>query len=120
FPRTLRQADALGELLARTGRSLDHVIELKVDDEALVERISGRATCATCGEVYHDSTRPIPATGHCARCGSVKFIRRADDNAESLRQRLFVYYRDTSRLIGYYWAKGNLSSVNCMGSVEAV
>lgn len=120
FPRTLVQADALGELLARHGQSLDRVIELQVDDAALVARISARSTCATCGEVYNDRTRPVPASGRCVTCGGTDFNRRADDNEQSLHHRLFVYYRETSRLIGYYWAHRKLVSVDGLAEIEEV
>lgn len=120
FPRTLAQADALGELLAAKGAGLGAVIEMQVDDEALVARITARSTCASCGEVYNDITKPIPADGRCARCGGTEFNRRADDNAESLRTRLMEYYKKTSPLIGYYYAKGQLSPVNGLGEIEEV
>lgn len=120
FPRTLAQADALEEALREMGMRLDAAVEFRVDDEALVERISGRVTCAACGEVYHDRTRPIPADGRCVRCGGTEFTRRADDNAESLRTRLFAYYKQTAPLIGYYHCKGILRPVDGMGGVEDV
>lgn len=120
FPRTLPQADALNELLARHGQTLDRVVELKVDDEILVARVTGRSTCGDCGEVYHDITRPIPADGKCVNCGGTQFNRRADDNEESLRHRLFVYYRDTSPLLGYYWAHEKLTSVDGLAEIDAV
>mgnify|MGYP002781047990 CR=1 FL=1 len=120
FPRTLPQADALGAAMADLGMRLDAAVELRVDDDALVDRISGRVTCATCGEVYHDRTRPIPADGRCVVCGGTEFTRRADDNAESLRTRLFAYYKQTAPLIGYYHAKGLLRPVDGMGQVGAV
>ena len=121
FPRTLAQADALGELLAEMGQKLDRVIEMQVDDEALVARITARSTCANCGEVYNDVTKPIPADGVCTNCGEkAEFTRRADDNEESLKTRLLAYYKQTSPLIGYYYAKGDLSSVNGLGSMDAV
>jgi adenylate kinase len=120
FPRTLAQADALGDLLAKVGQRLDAVVEMRVDDEALVGRIAGRATCGSCGEVYHDQTRPIPADGKCTVCGASDFKRRADDNAESLKIRLMEYYKKTSPLIGYYFAKGQLRPVDGMGEIEAV
>ncbi|MGI9391376.1 MAG: adenylate kinase, partial [Boseongicola sp.] len=89
FPRTLAQADALGELLSRHSASLDAVVEMRVDDDALVERITARSTCSGCGEVYNDHSKPIPADGVCTNCGEAKeFKRRADDNEESLRTRL--------------------------------
>ncbi|MFO7804809.1 MAG: adenylate kinase [Paracoccaceae bacterium] len=120
FPRTLAQADALGELLADLGQDLDAVIEIRVDDDALVERITARATCGNCGEVYNDQTKPIPADGKCEKCGASDFQRRADDNADSLRTRLMAYYKQTSPLIGYYYAKGELQIVDGMGSMDDV
>jgi adenylate kinase len=120
FPRTLPQADALEAALHDLGMRLDAAVEFRVDDEALVDRVSGRVTCATCGEVYHDRTRPIPADGRCANCGESEFTRRADDNAESLRTRLFAYYKQTAPLIGYYHCKGILRPVDGMGDVDAV
>ena len=120
FPRTLAQADALGQLLERTGQSLDAVIEMRVDDEALVNRITARSTCATCGEVYNDITKPIPADGKCSACGGTEFIRRADDNAESLKQRLMEYYKKTAPLIGYYYHAGKLHTVDGLGEIDEV
>lgn len=120
FPRTLAQADALGDLLTKTGKSLDAVIEMRVDDEALVNRITARSTCGQCGEVYNDLSKPIPESGKCKVCGGTEFKRRADDNAESLKQRLMEYYKKTSPLIGYYYAKGDLRSVNGLGEIDAV
>ena len=120
FPRTLAQADALGELLDRHGETLDAVIEMRVDDDALVERITARSTCAECGEVYNDITKPIPDDGKCAVCGGTEFKRRADDNEESLRQRLMEYYKKTSPLIGYYYAKGDLRTVDGLGAIDEV
>jgi adenylate kinase len=120
FPRTLAQADALGELLAEEGETLDAVIEMQVDDNALVARITARSTCGSCGEVYNDHTKPIPADGKCTNCGGTEFKRRADDNEDSLKQRLMEYYKKTSPLIGYYYAKGQLSSVDGLGEMAAV
>jgi adenylate kinase len=120
FPRTLAQADALGNLLIEMGENLDCVIEMQVDDDALVDRITARATCADCGEVYNDNTKPIPADGKCANCGSSKIQRRADDNEESLRTRLMAYYKQTSPLIGYYYAKDDLKSVDGLASMDEV
>jgi len=120
FPRTLAQADALGALMAEVGQTLDHVIEMQVDDTALVARITGRSTCASCGEVYHDVTRPVPADGKCGNCGGTSFTRRADDNADSLKTRLLAYYKQTSPLIGYYYAKGLLRGVDGLGEIEDV
>jgi adenylate kinase len=120
FPRTLGQADALGELLAEMGLTLDAVIEMAVDDEALVARITGRSTCGGCGEVYHDVTKPWPADGKCSKCGSTDVKRRADDNDESLKTRLMEYYKKTSPLLGYYYAKGDLQSVDGLQAMDAV
>ncbi len=121
FPRTLAQADALGALLDETGETLDAVIEMQVDDEALVARITARSTCGNCGEVYNDLTKPIPADGKCTSCGETsEFKRRADDNEESLKTRLMAYYKQTSPLLGYYHAKGNLSSVNGLGEMADI
>ncbi|MCE8510058.1 adenylate kinase [Ruegeria pomeroyi] len=120
FPRTLAQADALAALLAKHGQSLHTVIEMRVDDEALVSRITARSTCGGCGEVYNDITKPIPADGKCSNCGSTEFNRRADDNEDSLRTRLMEYYKKTSPLIGYYYAKGDLRPVNGLADIKEV
>jgi adenylate kinase len=121
FPRTLAQADALGALLEELGESLDRVVEMQVDDDALVARITARSTCGNCGEVYNDNTKPIPADGVCTSCGeAADFKRRADDNEESLKTRLLAYYKQTSPLIGYYHAKGTLVSINGLAAMEEV
>ena len=120
FPRTLAQADALADLMQQEGQTLDAVIEMKVDDEALVARITARSTCASCGEVYNALTKPIPEDGKCSNCGGTEFKRRADDNEESLKTRLMAYYKQTSPLIGYYYAKEMLSGVNGLGQIEEV
>jgi adenylate kinase len=120
FPRTLEQADALSKLMADEGQNLDAVIEMRVDDAALVDRITARSTCGACGEVYNDNTKPIPADEKCTNCGASDFKRRADDNEESLKTRLMAYYKQTSPLIGYYYAKDNLSVVDGLGAIDAV
>ncbi len=120
FPRTLKQADALTEMLHRKGQSLDAVIEMQVDDAALVARISGRYTCGNCGAVYHDQTRPTAVAGTCDVCGSHDLRRRADDNADALKTRLMEYYKKTSPLIGYYYAQGRLSTVDGLAEMDAV
>ena len=120
FPRTLPQADALGRLLEKTGQGLDAVIEMRVDDAALVARITGRFTCGQCGEVYHDQTRPTKVAGTCDACGAQDLRRRADDNEDALKQRLMEYYKKTSPLIGYYYAKGMLADVDGLAEVDAV
>ena len=120
FPRTLKQADALGELLSRTGQTLDAVIEMQVDDAALVARVTGRYTCGNCGAVYHDKTHPTKAAGVCDVCGSTNLKRRPDDNEATLKTRLMEYYKKTSPLIGYYHAKGNLHAVDGLAPMDAV
>lgn len=120
FPRTLAQADALGALLNEFGMPLDAVIEMRVDDEALVRRISGRFTCGNCGEVYHDDTKPTTKPGVCDVCGSTDLKRRPDDNPESLKTRLLEYYKKTSPLIGYYYAKDELQSVDGLAEIDDV
>jgi adenylate kinase len=120
FPRTLAQASALDGVLQRKKKKLDAVIELRVDDRELMERISGRFSCTKCGAGYHDKFKPPRASGVCDVCGSEEFVRRPDDRAETVRDRLMVYYRETSPLIGYYYCKGNLRSVNGMAPIDAV
>lgn len=120
FPRTLAQADALEALMASKGSEIAHVIEMRVDDEALVARITGRFTCANCGEVYHDTTRQPQKSGVCDICGGTEFTRRSDDTEDALRTRLMAYYKQTSPLLGYYHAKGRLKTVDGMGGMDAV
>ena len=120
FPRTLPQADALGQLLDKLGQSLDAVIEMQVDDAALVARITGRFTCGSCGEVYHDVTKPTKVKGVCDVCGSTDLKRRADDNEDALKQRLMEYYKKTSPLIGYYYALGDLFTIDGLAPIEVV
>lgn len=120
FPRTLAQADALGSLLSARGQAIGRVLLMKVEDDVLVERVAKRFTCANCGAVYNDSLKPTVVPGVCDVCGSTEFKRRKDDTEEALRTRLFNYYRDTSPLIGYYHAKGLLSTVDAMAEVSAV
>jgi adenylate kinase len=120
FPRTLAQADALGHLLDETGMVLDAVVEMQVDDHALVRRITGRYTCGNCGEVYHDETKPTKQAGVCDVCGSADLRRRADDNEDSLKTRLLEYYKKTSPLIGYYYAKGKLAPVDGLAEMDQV
>jgi adenylate kinase len=120
FPRTLVQADATEKMLSNKGLDLSAVIELRVDDKELVRRVSGRYSCAQCGTVYHDSDRKPSGEGVCDKCGSTHFKRRPDDNAETMTQRLEVYYKETSPLIGYYYAKGKLKSVDGMAEIDQV
>lgn len=120
FPRTLPQAAALESLLESKGKTLDAVIEIKVDDEALVERITGRFSCAKCGAGYHDKYKTPAKDGVCDKCGSTEFSRRADDNEETVRNRLMAYYRETAPLIGYYFARDRLKSVDGMADIDEV
>ncbi len=120
FPRTLTQAAALDTMLARKSRKLDAVIELKVDYNRLIERIVGRYTCAKCGEGYHDAFKKPKTAGVCDVCQGKEFTRRADDNAETVTTRMMAYYRDTSPLIGYYFCKGSLKSIDGMAPIGDV
>jgi adenylate kinase len=120
FPRTLPQAAALDKLLKEKRKTLDHVLELKVDDGALIDRISGRFSCSKCGAGYHDTYKQPKVAGVCDNCGSTEFTRRADDNAETVKNRLMAYYRETAPLTGYYFCKGNLTSVDGMAPIDEV
>jgi adenylate kinase len=120
FPRTGHQAEALEILLAERGRHLDHVIELVVDENELVKRITGRFTCANCGTGYHDTFRPTTVPGVCDACGSTEFKRRPDDNEETVRTRMAEYRAKTQPILPYYEAKGLVRRVDGMASVEEV
>ncbi len=120
FPRTLAQADATEAMLAKKGVALDKVIEIRVEDEVLAERVSGRYTCANCGTGYHDTNLKPKVEGVCDKCGSTEFKRRPDDNAETVIARLQSYYKETSPLIGYYYAKGKLDGVDGMAAIDEV
>ena len=120
FPRTVPQAEVLDVMLSEMGLALNHVIELKVDDAALVERIAGRFTCASCGTGYHDRFKPTQQQGVCDVCGSHEFIRRADDKAETVAARLEAYHRQTAPLLPYYAAQGKLRQVDGMADMGAV
>jgi len=120
FPRTQAQAEALDLLLAERGRHLDHVIELAVDEDALVQRITGRFSCARCGAGYHDSFRPTKVSGVCDVCGSTEFKRRPDDNEETVRTRMAEYRAKTEPILPYYERKGLVRRVDGMASVEEV
>lgn len=120
FPRTKHQAEALEILLAERGRKLDYVIELAVEEEALVTRITGRFTCAKCGAGYHDSFRPTKTEGVCDVCGSTDFKRRPDDNEQTVRTRMDEYRGKTAPILPYYEAKGLVRRVDGMAPVDDV
>ncbi len=120
FPRTLAQAEALDAMLAAKGKTLDRVIELKVDDAALVARIAGRFACARCGASYHDTFKRPKVEGVCDVCGSTEFSRRADDRAETVEARLEAYHKQTAPLLPYYAARGKLATVDGMAEVDEV
>ncbi|WP_043364841.1 adenylate kinase [Belnapia sp. F-4-1] len=120
FPRTVPQAEALDLMLKEKAMPLHHVIELQVDDVALVDRISGRFTCAKCGEGYHDQFKPVAKAGVCDVCGSTEFTRRADDKAELVAARLEAYHRQTAPLLPYYAAQGVLRVVDGMAEMSEV
>ena len=120
FPRTAHQAEALEILLGERGRKLDHVIELVVDEEALVERITGRFTCGNCGAPYHDRFHPTKVEGTCDTCGGHEFKRRPDDNEQTVRTRMAEYRAKTAPILPFYQEKGLVRQVDGMASVEAV
>ncbi len=120
FPRTLVQAEGLDGMLARKGRALDLVIAFDVDEAALVERISGRFTCNSCGAGYHDRFRQPKQDGVCDVCGGTDFNRRSDDRAENVRARLEVYAKQTAPILPYYENKGTLRHVDGMAEVDTV
>ncbi len=120
FPRTVAQAEALDKMLAEKGMKLDAVIVLDVDDEALVERITGRFTCAKCGKGYHEKFERPKVDGVCDECGSTEFTRRADDNEETVRQRLEAYHEQTAPLIAYYEKAGIVKKVDGMAPIDEV
>lgn len=120
FPRTVPQAEALDKLLHDTAVDLDAVIELKVDEAILVERISGRFTCAKCGEGYHDKFKLPKTDSVCDVCGSTEFTRRPDDKAETVHARLEAYNAQTAPILPYYKAQGRLFSVDGMAEMDEV
>jgi adenylate kinase len=120
FPRNVAQAAALDHMMANRGLKLDLVIELAVDDEALVRRLSGRFSCSGCGKGYHDAFERPRSEGRCDACGGSHFVRRPDDNAETVKSRLGVYNRQTAPLVAYYAALGKLRKVDGMAAIDEV
>jgi adenylate kinase len=120
YPRTARQAELLDELLTARGRTLDHVIELKVDEDALVDRITGRFTCAKCNAGYHDRYKLPASDGVCDDCGGVEFKRRPDDNEETVRTRMAEYRGKTEPIIPIYEARKLVSRVDGMADIAEV
>jgi adenylate kinase len=120
FPRTVPQAEALDTMLAARGRKLDHVILMEVDETALIERLSGRFTCAKCGASYHDSFNRPRVDGTCDICGSSEFVRRADDRAEAVATRFAAYRNQTAPILPYYRARGILRTVDGMADIDEV
>ena len=120
YPRTEAQAHMLDDILAKHGRKLDHVIELEVNEDELVKRITGRFTCAECGEGYHDSFKQPEMPGKCDKCGSTEFKRRPDDNEETVRNRMGIYRKETAPILPGYEARGIVSRVDGMASIGEV
>ena len=120
FPRTLAQARALDQMLAKRGRRLDHVIEFEVDEAALVDRIAGRFTCQQCGASYHERDNRPKVDGVCDVCGACEFICRADDRPETVKARLDVYHRQTAPILPYYRERDILRRVNGMAEIDSV
>ena len=120
FPRTTVQAEALDTLLEESGQKINAAISLDVEDAAMVTRISGRFTCGNCGEGYHDTFKAPAKDGVCDKCGGTEMKRRADDNAETVAQRLEAYHAQTAPLIAYYDGKGVLQRVDAMGDIDAI
>ena len=120
FPRTTKQAEALDKMLSERKLKLDAVVEMKVDDSALVERITGRFTCAKCGAGYHDTFKQPKTPGVCDVCGSTEFTRRADDKAETVVPRLKAYHEQTAPLLPYYNGRGILRQVDGMADMDEV
>ncbi|GAA0322009.1 adenylate kinase [Sphingomonas oligophenolica] len=120
YPRTARQAEQLDTLLAARGRTLDHVIELEVDEEALIDRITGRYTCAKCGEGYHDRYKLPKVAGVCDVCGSTHFNRRDDDNEATVRHRMAEYRAKTAPILPIYEARGLVARVDGMADIDVV
>ena len=120
FPRTTPQAEALDKILVEHDIKIDHVIEIKVDDEAMVERITGRYTCSDCDMGYHDTFKKPKVEGICDNCGGVDFVRREDDITETVRLRLSNYHKQTEPIISHYGDKGILRVIDGMQAINDV
>ena len=120
YPRTAAQAADLDTILEKHGRKLDHVIELEVDEDALVERICGRFSCANCGALYHDTANPPSVEGVCDACGSTQFKRRPDDNEETVRKRMGVYRSETAPILPGYETRGIVTRIDGMSGIDEV
>ncbi len=120
YPRTAAQADSLDDILTARGRKLECVIELGVDEDALVERITGRFTCGKCGAGYHDTFKQPKIAGTCDQCGSTEFKRRPDDNEETVRTRMAEYRAKTAPILPIYEARGLLQRVDGMADIDVV
>lgn len=120
YPRTAAQAGSLDEILSARGRKLDHVVELEVNEDALVERITGRFTCATCGKGYHDKFEQPKVPGVCDKCGGTEFKRRPDDNAETVRTRMAEYRAKTAPILPIYEERGIVTKVDGMAEMDDV
>ncbi len=120
FPRTIPQAEALDEMLSSNQISLDYVVKMDVDEEDLVRRIVGRFSCAKCGAGYHDKFSPPVKEGVCDSCGNVEFVRRPDDNEETVRARFDAYRKQTEPILPYYKSKNILKTIDGMGSIDDV
>ena len=120
FPRTVRQAEGLDRMLAEKGLNLDAVIEMQVDDETLIARIAGRYSCADCGLGFHDQFQKPKVAGVCDGCGGTEFVRRADDNEETVRARMEAYNSQTAPILPYYGGKGVLRTIDGMASIEEI
>ncbi|HQS97339.1 MAG: adenylate kinase [Novosphingobium sp. 17-62-19] len=120
YPRTAPQAESLDEILSARGKALDHVIELEVNEDALVERITGRYTCASCGKGYHDTFEKPVVEGTCDKCGSHEFKRRPDDNEETVRTRMAEYRAKTAPILPIYESRGIVARVDGMADMDEV
>jgi len=120
FPRNVHQAEVLDRMLGQRDRTIDRVLVIEVDDDLLVERVAGRYTCANCGEGYHDTFKQPEKEGVCDKCGSTEFIRRPDDNPDTVRNRLAVYHEQTKPLIDYYKEQGKVRIVDGEQPIEDV